>query len=380
MNVYKNMGFGFELQPSHYLAWVRGLVGDLHLGSFRDVPTPELMSRPTKLNFPVKLEKRTAPPVANRTEAKECGSNLAVFLSMAFNEELGNAMWILNECCARLVLNDPSFKWEHHVQVLEDALRQIDDNVVLSEVAAAQCAWDDGITLSSTNSAVTIQQLREVVQSAASRGVAILVRPEQGLDPNDEDGVLSKRYMRNQFMLSASVNEMGMSNMEKRAAAAKPGLEPVTKESAPVEEGERPSQGSWQGPPEARAKGPQEEPRSTSYTWGRRMAHRKARRSRKRRGKARSSDRAAASTSEATLTATTSGLDAAVSSVGAAAATSRGGEDAAVAERTGGGSSAGTGGAPTAPATLGGGSSAGTVPAFSGGGSSAVSPGLRHGV
>jgi len=22
MNVYKNMGFGFELQPSHYLAWV----------------------------------------------------------------------------------------------------------------------------------------------------------------------------------------------------------------------------------------------------------------------------------------------------------------------------------------------------------------------
>ena len=39
----------------------------------------------------------------------------------------------------------------------------------------------------------------------------------------------------------------------------------------------------------------------------------------------------------------------------------------------GGGSSAGTVDAPAAPATLGGGSSAGTVPAFSGGGSSAVS-------
>ena len=138
--MYEAFGFGFELQPSHYFAWVRGLVGSLQLGSFRDVPLRDLMHLRTRLNHPVKLEKQAASTLADRNEAAQCGRNLATFLSRAFNEELGDAFRRLSEYCAWLVLNDTSFTWEDHVRVLEDALQRIDDNVVSSEVAVAQWA------------------------------------------------------------------------------------------------------------------------------------------------------------------------------------------------------------------------------------------------
>ena len=314
----------------------------------------------TRLNHPVKLEKQAASTLADRNEAAQCGRNLATFLSRAFNEELGDAFRRLSEYCAWLVLNDTSFTWEDHVRVLEDALQRIDDNVVSSEVAVAQWAWEAGTTLSNTNSAAAVQQLRDVVESAAEQEVVILTRPQEGLDPFDEHGVLAKRYAANQFRLASAVNRLGMSDLKRADEAA----------AAPVAGPGRTTTGKGvTGPPGARAKGIQAETTGemSAYTLGQRRC---ARRRAKRRDKAsrptagggtaaRSGDAAAPS---APSTATRGSGGAAAGSGGAAArsggsaapsapATATRGSVGAAAASGGAAARSGGAAAPSAPST-----------------------------
>jgi len=239
MTVYRKTQYRFELLPSHFFACVRGLLGNLVLGSFRNVRLPDLMSRPSKLTFPVKLEKHPAPPVRDENEAAQCGRNLAAFLRRAFNPVLGDAFLRMTEYCEWLVLNFASFTWQDHVRVLEEALRRVDGNTVRSATAVAQKAWAVGERLMTGSlTLAALQQLKRVALSDPS----ILTRPEDGLDPEDENGVIKKWRAAKAFKLEDTLSRLAISNMEKQGTAA----------AAPTST----STGKgWSGPPGARAKG-----------------------------------------------------------------------------------------------------------------------------
>ena len=61
-DLYPATNWRFEVLPSHYFAMVRGILGPLVLGSFRSVEFSDLMSRPSKLTVPVRLERRQHRP------------------------------------------------------------------------------------------------------------------------------------------------------------------------------------------------------------------------------------------------------------------------------------------------------------------------------
>ena len=352
--LYREHGFCFELLPSMYLAAVRGLLEPLALGAFRDVNRTHLPLRAPKTTVPLKVETGIKPP-EGIYEIERCCKNFVSFVRVAFNPHLGNACTkFFDALFEEFRCGDNVLEEEDLLAAADDVKRQVDTNTYES-----QAKVESFVSLDPTAGAIhgisrAALQARATVGLTRDReGRTIMTPPEYGLDPSDKNGLFQDLLRAKKAVLDARSKALLKEDIKRRpfdneggsrtttstattttttehspvkhveregAAAVKPWVEPVKKESAPVEKSEQPSQGSgWQGPPEARAKGPQEERRSTSDTWGRQRAYRKARRSRNRRGKARSSDGAAASTSGATPSATTSGHDAAESSDGATA-------------------------------------------------------------
>ena len=211
--LYSGLGLEFEMHVGHFQAAVRGKVGDLRIGSFRTRTRKELVMAPPRLaSEPLKVE----PDVPDPTEAldvRDCGANIAHFLTVFFSEHLGEEFAKLNEAAFRLAKKDMCFAAAvDYVQVLQEALRQIDANVLRSKAAVVTQANAVGRSIPPWGGAETLSAYREM----RSQG---MVPPTARLDPNDAAGVLERH--RTWTAVELEVATVAVAQRERRARATR---------------------------------------------------------------------------------------------------------------------------------------------------------------
>ena len=170
----------------HFTATVRGRLGDLPVGSFRDTPLHERLSQPSPFD---QTRPEPLPPDPTTTaEVHRCGANMAEFFSLTIGPVIGDAFRAFNEECLRLSCHQQGVTARVYVSYLRAALHRIDRNVDRTIAGVKDVAALTGRRLGTGSAG--LGSWTDFCMAPGPHGGTVLISPVDGLGVGDPRGVL----------------------------------------------------------------------------------------------------------------------------------------------------------------------------------------------
>ena len=211
----------FNVCVRHYIAAVRGRLGDLPVGSFGDAPLHERLTQPSPF-----AQTRPEPPSRDPTTPSEvyrCGCNMAEWLDHVLGPVVGDAFRRFNEECHRLICHQQGFTAHSHVNCLKAALTKVDRNVDGSIARAKDLAAQTGRRLGT--GPASLGAWADICLAPGLRGGTVLINPVEGLDVNDPRGVLQTMVRAQKLQLEVAIASLAQQEIDRQRDLAQKELD-----------------------------------------------------------------------------------------------------------------------------------------------------------